>query len=149
MKVVIVLDEELPLGLLANAAAALAFSVSPSLPDCVGAAVSDLSGDRHPGITNIPLPILAASAARLADLKEAAADTKDASCTDFSNIAQNSKNYDDYAMALGKATPESIRYLGLCIYGEDATVRSLTGNLPLLGSRTASARKSSTDHHLA
>jgi hypothetical protein len=142
MKAIIVLDEELPLGLLANAAAALAFSVSPNLPDCVGAPVSDLSGDRHPGITNIPLPILAASSARLTELRKAAALAKDVSCTDFSDIAQRSKNYADYAMALGKAAPESIRYLGLCIYGEDATVRSLTGNLPLLGSRKAGSENS-------
>jgi hypothetical protein len=149
MKVVIVLDEELPLGLLANAAAALAFSVSPSLPDCVGAAVSDRSGDRHPGITNIPLPILAAPATRLAELREVAAYAKNVSCTDFSDTAQRSKNYADYAIAIGKAAPESIRYLGLCIYGEDATVRSLTGNLPLLGSREVGVQKSATDHHLA
>jgi hypothetical protein len=46
------------------------------------------------------------------------------------------------ATALGETTSASIRYLGLCIYGEDATVRSLTGNLPLLGSRKAGSENS-------
>jgi hypothetical protein len=133
MKVVIVLDRELPPGLAANAAAALAFSVSPSLPGCVGEAVADGSGLLHPGITKVPLPVLAASPACLAELRESAAMTSGAACVDFSDIAQRARNYAAYADDLRAADPGAIRYLGVCVYGEDAAVRSLTGNLPLLG----------------
>jgi hypothetical protein len=133
MKIVIVLDRELPLGVAVNAAAALAFSVSPSIPSCVGSEVLDASGMPHPGITNVPLPILASTAASLAELRERAGDEGLVACVDFSDRAQRAKNYADYAASLA-ATPESdLRYLGLCIYGEDQAVRALTGNLPLFG----------------
>jgi hypothetical protein len=133
MKVAIVLDRNLPPGLSANAAAALAFSVSPLLPGCVGQAVPDRSGEEHPGITNVPLPVLAASAEDLAKLRLAAARAPGASCIDFSDVAQRARNYADYAAALRSSPPEGIAYLGLCIYGEDRAVRSLTGSLPLFG----------------
>jgi len=132
MKIAIVLDKELSPGLSANAAAALAFSVSPLLEGCVGGAVPDASGDEHPGITNIPLPILAAGAADLAALR-VASKAKGASCIDFSGVAQRAKNYADYAAVLRGTAPEGLSYLGLCIYGEDRLVRSLTGSLPLFG----------------
>jgi hypothetical protein len=133
MKVVIILDGELSYGLSANAAAALAFSVSPLLPGCVGSAVPDGSGYEHPGITNVPLPILAASSSDLAELREAAVRAPGVACIDFSDVAQRAKNYADYAVELRKAPLETIAYLGLCIYGEDRAVRSLTGSLPLFG----------------
>ncbi len=133
MKVVIVIDKRLPPGLSANAAAALAFSVSPNLISCVGDSVPDASGSIHPGITNVPLPILASTAEGLAELRREAQGTIGVSCTDFSDIAQHSKNYAEYARELGAATTDRIHYLGVCIHGEDAAVRSLTGSLPLLG----------------
>lgn len=133
MRVAIVIDGDLPLGLAANAAAALAFSVSPLLRDCVGSAVPDASGDEHLGITNIPLPVLSASASAIAELRKAAVLVPGVSCIDFSDIARKSKNYADYAAALKKASPREISYLGVLVYGEDRGVRSLTGSMPLLG----------------
>jgi hypothetical protein len=133
MKVAIILDRDLPPGLSSNAAAALAFSVSPLLPDCVGGAVPDASGEEHAGITNVPLPVLAASADSLAALRKAVARAPGAACIDFSDIARRSKNYADYAESLRATRPDDIAYLGLCIYGEDKAVRSLTGSLALFG----------------
>lgn len=134
MKIVIVVDEKLPLGLAANAAAVLAFSASPSLTGCVGESVMDRSGTVHPGITAVPLPVLAASSSNLAELKEAAGSAAGAAYIAFSDIAQRSKNYEEYTRAMRTAAPESLQYVGLCIYGEDRAVRSLTGSLRLLGS---------------
>jgi hypothetical protein len=133
MKIVIVIDRALPAGPAANAAAALAFSVSPSMPDCVGGEVRDAGRQIHPGITNIPLPILCCGSEELAALRREAVGREGLACVDFSDIAQRSKNYADYAKSMGAASPEAIGYLGLCIFGEDAAVRSLTGSLPLLG----------------
>ena len=133
MKVAIVLDRELPPGLSANAAAVLAFSLSPLLPGCLGDAVPDGSGEEHAGITNIPLPVLAAGAEELRALRAAASRAPGTACIDFSDVAQRTKNYADYAAALRASPGESLAYLGLCIYGEDKAVRSLTGSLPLFG----------------
>ncbi len=95
---------------------------------------SSRSGTVHPGITAVPLPVLAASSSNLAELKEAAGSTAGAAYIAFSDIAQRSKNYEEYTRAMRTAAPESLQYVGLCIYGEDGAVRSLTGTLRLLGS---------------
>ena len=57
-KCVIVADEELPVGILANTAAILGMTLGKCLPDCVGEDIPDGSGLMHKGITNIPIPIL-------------------------------------------------------------------------------------------
>lgn len=133
MKAVIIIDEALPLGVSANAVAVLAFSASPSLPSCVGETVLDASGNEHRGITNIPFPILAAPATELASLKDRAAESPDISCIDFSSLAQKARSYAEYSQALGQASSEELQYLGLCLFGADASVRALTGSLPLYG----------------
>ena len=57
-KCVIVLDENLPLGLLVNSAAVLMMSIGKLHPDLVGRNLEDGSGHEHRGITTVPLPIL-------------------------------------------------------------------------------------------
>jgi hypothetical protein len=137
MKIVIVIDEAQPAGVAANAAAVLAFSVSPLLEDCVGEDLRDRDGGTHRGITNIPLPVLSSAAAALAEIRAAAMATSGASCIDFSETARGSRNYADYARKMAAIGGEELRYVGLCVYGDDAAVRSLTGSLPLLGRRAA------------
>jgi hypothetical protein len=132
MKVVIVVDKELPAGLLANAAAALAFSVSPSINGGVGADLEDAEGSRHPGITSIPLPVLGCGGSQLTELRDRARVIPEVTCVDFSNVAQKAKRYDEYAAALKAASPSQLKYLGLCIFGEPTAVKRLTGHLPLV-----------------
>jgi hypothetical protein len=130
-KVVIVLDPELPTGLLTNAAAVLAFSVAHRVADGVGPCLEDADGGVHPGITNLPIPILACPGPRLGELRGRAQAAAGVACVDFSQVAQRAKRYDEYEAAL-KATPGAgLSYLGLCIYGEPAAVRRLTGDLKL------------------
>lgn len=64
-----VLDPSPPAGPIANTGATLAMSLGRALPGLVGAGV--LHGDRlrHPGVTTVPLPILAADAAGLGALR--------------------------------------------------------------------------------
>lgn len=132
MKVVIVLDKDLPAGVQANAAAVLAFSVSRQLPEGVGCDLEDADGSRHPGITNLPLPILACESGCLRSLRAKAQALPQIACVDFPDVAQRAKRYEEYEASL-KATRESeLSYLGLCIYGEPASVRRLTGNLSLV-----------------
>lgn len=132
MKVVIVLDKDLPVGVQANAAAVLAFSASGRLPGAVGCDLVDGDGSLHPGITNVPLPVLACEEEGLRALREKARSLPQVACVDFPDVAQRARNYADYEASLGAAREADLRYLGLCIYGEPSSVRRLTGHLALV-----------------
>ena len=58
MKCVMVIDEELPLGLIANTAAVLAMSIGDKIKGIIGDDVRDGDGQLHRGITNLPIPLL-------------------------------------------------------------------------------------------
>jgi hypothetical protein len=132
MKIVIVLDPDLPPGLQANAAAVLGFSASRQVPGGIGPEVADADGGRHPGITSLPIPVLACPDGRLADLRAQALALPGVACVDFSDVAQRARRYEDYTSELGVTPAAGIRYLGLCLFGEPGPVRRLTGNLPLV-----------------
>ena len=57
-KCVIVVDENLPIGIIANTAAILGITMGMKMPDVVGNDVSDLEGNFHMGIIQFPVPIL-------------------------------------------------------------------------------------------
>lgn len=131
MKIVIVLDRELPVGLLANAAAVLAFSAARHLPGGVGHDLRDADDGLHPGITNLPIPMLACEGGSLGELRQQA-QAQGVGCIDFSRTAQRAKRYDEYEAALRQAKASDLAYLGLCLFGEAAAVKRLTGHLPLV-----------------
>ena len=57
-KCVIVVDENLPFGIIANTAAILGITMGMKMPDVVGNDVLDLEGNAHMGIIQFPVPIL-------------------------------------------------------------------------------------------
>ena len=69
-KCVIVMDEGLPLGLIANTAAILGITLGKTLPEVVGAAVEDASGQSHLGIIEFPVPILRSTSEAIKVLRE-------------------------------------------------------------------------------
>lgn len=50
----------------------------------------------------------------------------------FSDVAQRTKDYQDYAAQLKAIKSEDLRYLGIALYGDKKVINSLTGNLALL-----------------
>ena len=60
-KCVMVIDEQLPHGVIANTAAILGITLGRHLPEVVGADVVDKSGGEHLGIIEFPVPILRGS----------------------------------------------------------------------------------------
>lgn len=133
-KCVIVLDEALPVGLLANAAAVLATAVGRRRPEVVGADLPDASGRIHPGLVQLTLPILRASRAELADVAQRAHQLPgDAVLViGFSEAAQRARTYEGYAAALAATPTADLQYLGLALCGDRAAVARLTGALRLL-----------------
>ena len=69
-KCVMVLDENLPLGLLANTAAILGITLGKHMPEAVGADVLDGSGKPHLGIITFPVPILRGDAEQIRAIRE-------------------------------------------------------------------------------
>lgn len=131
MKIVIVVDQDLGAGLAANAAAALALSLSGRIGDVNGPDLRDGDGSIHPGILKLPIPVLKAAGGRLAELRARALGAAGVAALDFTDIAQGARSYGDYETALAEARAGDIAYRGLCLYGEDRAVAGLTGSLPL------------------
>ncbi len=134
VKCVLVLDKTLPIGVLANTASILGITIGKLMPEIVGHTVTDASGTAHPGITSLPIPILAADKDRLLDIRSKLVDEnhKELQYVDFSDIARRSLSYTDYEEKESNTGSADQEYLGLAVYGEAHAVNSLTGSLPLL-----------------
>lgn len=134
MKVVMVIDRQLPLGLIANTAAVLGASLGKMVAGLVGADSEDADGKRHLGITTMNIPILGASGEQLKELygRVSAAEFADVAAVDFNHVAQRSLDYENYTRLLAQVPGEALTYLGLCLYGPLKKVNRLTGNLGLL-----------------
>lgn len=133
-KCVLVLDERLPLGLIANTAAILGITLGRHRPETVGKTVYDAAGNAHLGIIEFPVPVLRGNAQLLKELREKLYTPAFAGLTavDFSQLAQGCKTYGEFTEKLAAAPAESLDYLGIAICGEKKAVNQLTGNLPLL-----------------
>ena len=129
-----VLDENLPLGLLANTAAILGITLGKHMPEAVGADVLDGSGKAHLGIITFPVPILRGDAEQIRAIREtlSGVDYQDVIVVDFSDVAQSCKTYDEFIRKASLAEEKEFQYLGIGICGSKKLVNKLTGNLPLL-----------------
>jgi hypothetical protein len=119
MKCVMIVDESLPTGIIANATAALGISLASAIDGLTGKGLWDKDGRLHQGVTNIPIPILTLPKeelkARYDELLEKS--DPDIHVIGFSEVAQKSLNYDDYEMKLAAASKNEIDYLSICLYG--------------------------------
>ena len=69
-KCVIVVDEELPLGIIANTAVILGINLGKTMPEAVGPDVIDQTEKSHLGIIKFPVPVLKSSAEKLKYIRE-------------------------------------------------------------------------------
>lgn len=135
MKLVMVIDKELPLGMIANTAAVLGISLSKVFPqDIVGPDVQDADGNTHIGITSQTIPVLGGNREQIKEIRNRLFDAAfaDVATIDFSEVAQKSLEYDDYIGALSCLPSADMYYLGVCLYGPKKKINKLTGNIALL-----------------
>ena len=135
MKLVMVINCDLPLGLVANTAAVLGISLSKIYQeDIVGGDIVDADGNLHLGITAQTIPILSASREQVKEIREAMFEPAfaEVAAIDFSEAAQRCLNYEQYVRSLAHLSAEELFYLGVCMYGPKKKVNKLTGSLPLL-----------------
>lgn len=133
-KCVMVIDEALPLGIIANTAAVLGITLGQLCPEITGGDTADASGCVHPGITAVPVPILRAGVQALRALREALRrpEFQEVTVVDFSDVAQGCKAYGAYIEQMAAAPEDSLHYLGLALCGPKKKVNRLTGSMPLL-----------------
>lgn len=134
MKCVMIIDENLPLGVIANAAAIMGITLGKEIPEAVGADVYDKTGNRHPGIIEFPVPILKGSADIIKALCEKLyePDFSDLTVVDFSDLAQGCKTYAEYIEKMKDVSGADLNYYGIAICGAKKKVNKLTGSMSLL-----------------
>jgi hypothetical protein len=133
-KCVMVIDAELPLGLIANTAAVLALTLGKRIDGIIGPDVLDAEGHVHAGITNQPIPILKGNKdiIRQIKIKTMTTGPTELLVVDFSNAAQTTTTYQDYTEKIMQFTTEQLDYLGIALWGNKKIVNKLTGSMPLL-----------------
>lgn len=133
-KCVMVIDERLPLGRIANTAAILGITLGKAMPEVVGADVTDRTGNRHLGIIAFPVPILKGAPETIQAIREKLfqPEFQDLTVVDFSDLAQRCLTYEDYTGKMAETPESALQYLGLAICGTKKNVNKLTGSLPLL-----------------
>lgn len=133
-KCVMVIDENLPLGIIANTAAIMGITLGKKMPEVVGADVTDKSGNGHLGIIEFPVPILKGTHESIRQIREKLyqPDFEDLTVVDFSDLAQGCKTYDEFIEKMADVPESGLRYFGLAICGEKRKVNKLTGSMPLL-----------------
>ena len=89
-KCVMILDERLPLGIMANTAAILGITLGKAMPEIVGADVADKTGHEHLGIIDFPVPILKGNGESIKAIRERlyGSEFSDVTVVDFSDLAQ-------------------------------------------------------------
>jgi hypothetical protein len=133
-KCVMIIDESLPLGMIANTAAVMGVTIGKLFPDVVGPDVFDKDGNCHCGIIAVPIPTLKGSFALIKELHEKLNQQKYTALTliDFSDTAQSCNTYDIFIEKMKNVSKSDLRYFGIAIFGDKKLVNQLTGSLPLL-----------------
>lgn len=133
-KCVVVVDQNLPLGIITNTAAVLGATLGRQCPELIGEDVVDASQCRHMGIITIPIPVLKCGGEKLRELREKLYEEEyeNLVVADFSDVAQGCKTYDEYTEKVSGVSEEGHRYFGIAICGDRKAVNSLTGSMPLL-----------------
>lgn len=133
-KCVMVFDEDLPLGVIANTAGILGITLGKRMPESVGSDFFDRGGNVHCGIVKFPVPILKANEKRIKAIREQLYQPEFSNLTvvDFSDVAQSCKTYEAFIEKVAHVAENELTYYGIAICGTKKLVNRLTGNLPLL-----------------
>ncbi len=133
-KCVMVIDENLPLGIIANTAAVLGITLGKQHAEILGPDVLDGTKNNHLGITAIPVPILKGSVQIIKELRSRLymEEFQQLTVVDFSDVAQSCNDYEDFTEKIGRTNEENLQYFGIAMYGNKKQVNKLTGSMGLL-----------------
>ena len=131
-KCVLIVDSSLSVGEQANVAAVLAMSLGAKFSEIIGEDVYDGDDIRHPGITQLNLPVLATSKDILRGIRSLARDNDEVSLVDFTCTAQRSRTYEEYTLQIKKIAESKLSYIGIGLIGNKKCINKYTGNLKSL-----------------
>jgi hypothetical protein len=128
---VVVVDEALPPGLAANAAAVLALTLGATVGGLLDGDLVDADGEVHPGLIPMGLPVLCAPRALLTELRMRATPAG-VGVIDFPTFGQQTTDYDEVRGKVAQTQTAELEYLGIVLHGSRRAVTRLTGSLRLL-----------------
>jgi len=131
MRCVAVIDQTLPIGNAANTAAVLALTMGKRQPHLAGEPLVDASGDAHPGLIPIGIPVLGAPADDLPAIRGKAV-AAGLDVVDFPVQGQQTTDYAEFQRLVSATNPDALRYLGVMIYGVRKKVSRVVGRYSLL-----------------
>ena len=129
-KSAIIINPEMPTGLLANAVACITSGLFLDGQEYVGPEVEG-DGIKYIQITKIPILVLKPGNNTLIDLCKKAQATG-LKYMAFTYEAQSTTNYEEYTNRVKGRKLEEVNIIGLGIVGEEKQVNSIAGNLPML-----------------
>jgi hypothetical protein len=132
LKWVIVVDGDLGLGLIANAAACMAAAVGHAVPTLLGPPGHDGGGRQHVGLPWMGCSILAGDSTTVGEIRNKAIGKDGLLVVDMPEPAQTSRVYDEYLAALTAVDGADLRYYAVSIVGPRNKIDKLVGKLPLL-----------------
>ena len=129
-----IVNENLPRGIIANTTAALGISIASLQDGMTVKKLMDRNGRIHERITNVPIPILALPVNDVKVLYDNLLELndEDLKVIGFNDVAQNSHHYEEYEALLLQTAKDNINYLGICIYGQKKKINRLTGSMKML-----------------
>jgi hypothetical protein len=133
IRLAIIINPELPLGLIANTAGAIAIGLGARFPDLAARQLSDRDGRAIDISSNLPVPILQADADTIRALMlKALPQPGEQAIVPFPAFARSLHDYADYEATFpGRDLSEEV-IDGLGFAGPSKWVKSLTGSLKLL-----------------
>ncbi len=129
-KAAIIINPDLPIGLLANSVACITSGLFVGGPEFVGDEIAGKDVSYIP-ITKIPILILKPGNNSLTNLL-LQAQKKDLKYMAFTKEAQSTTSYDEYTKKVIGKEISSVTLLGLGVVGPEKMVNSVVGNLPML-----------------
>lgn len=131
-KCAVVVSDELPVGLRANAASILTMTLGHQVPGLLGPDVKDADGIVHPGIVLIPVPVLTASTERIREIWELAGRGEEIVHVGFTALAQSCRTYDEYIERMAQTATADLTFAGVGVFGRKKLVNAIVGSLPLM-----------------
>lgn len=129
-KAAIIINPDVPTGLLANAVACITSGLFHNETDLVGEKIEGKDVVYIP-ITKIPILILKPGTRSLLDI---AKEVQKANIKHiiFTREAQQTTDYTTYTESVVNKSLEEVNIVGIGVVGPEKTINSLTGNLPML-----------------
>lgn len=134
-KCVLIIDDTQPTGIIANIASVLSMTLGNKIiRNIVSHDVYDKRGEKHLGITQLPVPILGASQEKIKEIRRhlLSSDAEGLVLVDFSTVAQHAKTYEEYEAAMQETDESGLHYIGIGVCAEKKAINKSTGNLSLI-----------------